>query len=435
MDNKIFSIFFFAFAQRTPEPKKLPRHFFLFKSYDDRLFVEMSEVNVVLITGITGQDGSYLAEEYLNNRADWIVYGIMRRASVFTTERIDHLWKHPNLRLRHGDMTDIAGLSSVVREIAKLHPKRFYVYNMAAQSHVHVSFETPLYTANVDAIGVLNLLEAIREAPEELSRVARVCQASTSEMYGKVVETPQSETTPFYPRSPYGVAKLYAYWIGKNYRESYGMHVCNSICFNHESERRGKTFVTRKITLSVAALMNKLAQLHRGEAEAAKDDTVSFALQLEEHKVLLGNLDAKRDWGHARDYVQGMIAIMDHPTPDDYVLATGETHSVREFIECAYNCFGLSIKWVTGTASSLEDGYVSIPIGDSVVVDVIVASVDSKYFRPAEVDLLLGDASKAKRTLGWAPRTRFSSLVQEMVEADLGCTIEHYNSQKIKKNF
>jgi len=387
--------------------------------------------NVALITGITGQDGSYLAEELLSQR--WIVYGIMRRASVFTTERLDPIWSHENLHLRHGDMTDIAGLSAVLAEISKKHPQpsKFHVFNLAAQSHVGISFETPLYTAQVDAIGVLHLLEAIRNSP--LSSVARICQASTSEMYGKVVETPQNELTPFYPRSPYGVAKLYAYWICKNYREAYGMHICNSVCFNHESPRRGKTFVTRKITLATAKIIKHIRKIALKWQKTQRDDDSSKSIIHKEmndgiEPVILGNLDAKRDWGHALDYVRGMKKILDHPVADDYVLATGETHSVREFLQETWRCLGLELEWREGDENV---GFVRVPILNADGIPMaqifcVVVATDERYLRPAEVEMLLGDATKARQVLGWEPTVKFEELVQQMVFADLGLTPQEY---------
>lgn len=351
------------------------------------------ETKVALVTGLTGQDGSYLAEELLEQ--NWIVFGIMRRASVFTTERIEGIWDHENLRVRHGDLTDIAGLSSVLAEIRGLNPTKLHIFNLGAQSHVGVSFETPLYTANVDAIGVLNLLEAVKCTG--LADLARIYQASTSELYGKVMETPQRETTPFYPRSPYAVAKLYAFWIAKNYREAYGMHICNGIAHNHESERRGKTFVTRKITLAVAEIAKCVQSSH----------------QIDARKLVLGNLDARRDWGHARDYIRGMMAILDHNgPPDDYVLATGECHSVREFVEAAFECVGATIEW---KGSGLDEIGIATWHG---IPPLEVVRVDKAYFRPTEVDLLVGDASKAKEVLGWSPKITFKQLVQMMMHHD-----------------
>lgn len=356
--------------------------------------MESPSKNVALITGITGQDGSYLAEELLQR--GWVVHGVMRRASVFTTERIDHIFNHARLRLHHGDMTDIAGLMAVLAEIRDSNPDKIYIFNLAAQSHVGVSFENPLYTAHTDAIGPLNLLEAVRTTG--IGAKARIYQASTSEMFGKVQEVPQSEGTPFYPRSPYGCAKLYAHWIMKNYREAYGMHTCSGVLFNHESPRRGKTFVTRKITLAVARIKRAL------------DRQQSYT------PLELGNLDAKRDWGHARDYVRGMIAILERGEPDDYVLATGEMHSVREFVEKAFAVVGIKISWCGQGLQEkgywLEQGH-----------EALLVRVNERYFRPAEVDELLGNPLKAKEELGWTPQISFDELVKEMVKADLNDTI------------
>ena len=345
---------------------------------------------VALVTGITGQDGSYLAELLLEK--GWIVHGIMRRASVFTTERIDHIFGQ--LKMHHGDMTDIAGLVHVMQLIKNTYEdlSSFYVFNLAAQTHVGVSFETPLYTAQVDALGALNLLEAIRSTG--LEKIARIYQASTSELYGLVQETPQSETTPFYPRSPYGVAKLYAFWIMKNYRESYNMHISNGILFNHESQRRGKTFVTRKITIGAANIVRRLER-----NESVKP-------------LQLGNLNAKRDWGHAKDFVEGMFKILEQPEPDDYVLATGETHSVKEFVEKTFAFSSIAIQW-EGEGLD-EKGYYN----DSNGQKHILVESNSQYYRPAEVDLLLGDPSKAAQKLGWTPSTKFEDLVYEMTVAD-----------------
>lgn len=336
-----------------------------------------------VITGITGQDGAYLAELLLAKGYE--VHGFRRRASMFNTQRIEHLYTDPHetgtrLFLHYFDLTDSSAINRLIGEIE---PDE--VYNLAAQSHVAVSFETPEYTANADGIGTLRLLEAIRT--NGLSERTRFYQASTSELYGKVHETPQRETTPFHPRSPYGVAKLYAYWITVNYREAYGMHATNGILFNHESPLRGETFVTRKITMAVAAI-------HRG-----LQDT-----------LFLGNLDAKRDWGHARDFVEGIWRIVQAETPRDYVLATGEMHSVREFVERAFSHAGTTIRW---QGAGVEE------IGFCAQSGRPLVRVDPRYFRPAEVDLLLGDASRAREELGWVPQTGFDELVREMTEADL----------------
>ncbi|ALA20497.1 GDP-mannose 4,6-dehydratase (plasmid) [Chelatococcus sp. CO-6] len=336
-----------------------------------------------LITGVTGQDGAYLAELLLAK--GYRVWGVKRRSSSFNTARVDHLYQDvhegdPRFRMIYGDMTDATNLIRIVQEIQ---PDE--IYNLAAQSHVQVSFETPEYTANADAIGTLRLLEAIRLL--KLEGKTRFYQASTSELYGKVQETPQRETTPFYPRSPYAAAKLYAYWITVNYREAYGMHASNGILFNHESPIRGETFVTRKITRAVAAI-------ECGLQEA----------------LYLGNLDAKRDWGHARDYVEGMWRIVQQDTPEDYVLATGETHSVREFVELAFAELGRTIAW---RGEGVDEVGIDEASGKTLV------RIDPRYFRPTEVDLLLGDPSKAREKLGWQHRISFRELVKEMVESDL----------------
>jgi GDPmannose 4,6-dehydratase len=336
-----------------------------------------------LITGVTGQDGAYLAELLL--RKGYVVHGIKRRSSSFNTGRVDHLYHDPLLEatdffLHYGDLTDSTNLLRIVQETT---PDE--IYNLAAQSHVHVSFETPEYTANSDGMGTLRLLEAIRIL--NLSNKTRFYQASTSELYGKVHAVPQSETTPFYPRSPYAAAKLYAYWITVNYREAYGMHASNGILFNHESPLRGETFVTRKITRAVAAI-----QAGRQPA------------------LYLGNLDAKRDWGHARDYVEGMWLMLQQDQGDDYVLATGETHTVREFVERAFAVVGRSIEW---RGSGLDE------VGLDAKTGFPLIHVDPKYFRPTEVDILLGDPAKAKRVLGWEHKVSFPELVEEMVRADL----------------
>ena len=336
-----------------------------------------------LITGVTGQDGAYLAEFLLDK--GYVVHGVKRRSSSFNTGRIDHLYRDTHEKglkffLHYGDMTDATNLIRLVQEVQ---PDE--IYNLAAQSHVQVSFETPEYTANSDGLGTLRLLEAIRILG--LKDKSRFYQASTSELYGKVHETPQSETTPFYPRSPYGAAKLYAYWITVNYREAYGYHASNGILFNHESPLRGETFVTRKITRAVAAI-------ELGHQE----------------KLYLGNLDAKRDWGHARDYVDGMWKILQQPTADDYVLATGETHPVREFVELAFAEVGRKIAW---KGKGVDEIGVDTKSGKTLI------EVDPRYFRPTEVDLLLGDPSKAHRLLGWKHTTAFKDMVKEMVASDL----------------
>ena len=342
-----------------------------------------SKRRVALITGITGQDGAYLAEYLLG--LGYTVHGIKRRSSSFNTARVDHLYQDPHagnvpFLMHYGDMTDSTNL---IRLMQQIRPTE--IYNLAAQSHVQVSFESPEYTANADAIGVLRLLEAIRILGME--KETRFYQASTSELYGLVQEVPQKETTPFYPRSPYGVAKLYGYWITVNYREAYGMFASNGILFNHESPIRGETFVTRKITRAVARIEVGL-----------------------ENKLYLGNLDAKRDWGHARDYVEGMHKILQADEPGDFVLATGETRSVREFVELAFAEVGRSIEW---RGKGVEEVGIDKASGNTLV------QIDPAYFRPTEVDLLIGDASKARAKLGWAPKTPFAQLVKEMVASDL----------------
>jgi GDPmannose 4,6-dehydratase len=327
-----------------------------------------------IISGVTGQDGSYLAELLLEKGYE--VHGIMRRSSSFNTERVDHLYidphKNPKFKLHFGDLSDSSSIGSLVREIQ---PDEFY--NLGAQSHVRVSFDIPEYTSEITGLGTLRCLEAIKQ----FSPHTKFYQASSSEMFGKVVETPQKETTPFYPRSPYGCAKVYGYWITKNYRESYNMHTSNGILFNHESPRRGETFVTRKITMALAK--------------------IKLGLQ---DKLYLGNLDAKRDWGHARDYVEAMYLMLQQEQGDDYVVATGETHSVKEFLEEAFSYLKLNYQ-----------DYVEI---------------DEKYFRPAEVELLLGDSSKAQQKLGWKPKTNFKELVKEMVEEDVKLMEKQYYGTK-----
>ncbi len=338
---------------------------------------------VALITGATGQDGAYLAELLLGK--GYTVHGIKRRSSSFNTARVDHLYLDPHgsgvrFFLHYGDMTDSTNLIRIMQEVQPTE-----IYNLAAQSHVRVSFETPEYTANADALGPLRLLEAIRIL--RLEDKVRFYQASTSELYGLAQETPQRETTPFYPRSPYAAAKLYAYWITINYREAYGMHASNGILFNHEGPTRGETFVTRKITRAVAA--------------------IELGLQ---NKLFLGNLAARRDWGHARDYVEGMWLIVQQPEPDDYVLATGEEHSVREFVEKAFACVGRTIEW---RGAGLAEKGIDARDGR------VLIEIDERYFRPTEVDALLGDPSKARQKLGWRHKVSFDELVREMVDADL----------------
>jgi len=336
-----------------------------------------------LITGITGQDGAYLAELLLEKGYE--VHGIKRRSSLFNTDRIDHLYQDQHdsdvkLFLHYGDLTDSTNLIRLVQEI-----KPDEIYNLAAQSHVKVSFDAPEYTANVDAVGTLRLLEAIRITG--LEKTCRFYQASTSELYGEVQEVPQKETTPFHPRSPYGVAKLYGFWIVKNYRESYGMYACNGILFNHESPLRGETFVTRKITRAVAK--------------------ISLGLQ---KKIYLGNLDAQRDWGHAKDYVEGMWRMLQQEEADDFVLATGVMHTVRKFATLAFDHVGIEVEW-KGEGEN-EKGY-NKATGDCIV------EIDPRYFRPAEVEQLLGDPSKAKTKLGWEHKYDLEALVKEMVAADV----------------
>ncbi|XP_051172279.1 GDP-mannose 4,6 dehydratase [Leptopilina boulardi] len=339
---------------------------------------------VALITGITGQDGSYLAEFLIEKGYE--VHGMIRRSSSFNTQRIQHLYADPNchrqekMKLHYGDMTDS---SSLVKLISSIHPTE--IYNLAAQSHVKVSFDLSEYTAEVDAVGTIRILDAIKTCGLEKS--IKFYQASTSELYGKVAEVPQNENTPFYPRSPYACAKLYSYWIVVNYREAYNIFACNGILFNHESPRRGENFVTRKITRSIA-------KIHLGLQDA----------------LVLGNLDAKRDWGHAKDYVKAMWLILQQSVPEDYVIATGETHSVKEFVEAAFEYVGRTIKW---------EGQGLNEVGKDVKTDEILVRVDPKHFRPTEVDLLQGDASKAKSKLGWEPTVSFQDLVKDMMEADL----------------
>jgi GDPmannose 4,6-dehydratase len=344
-----------------------------------------------LITGITGQDGAYLAEFLLAK--GYHVHGIKRRASSFNTERIDHLYQDPHesdrrLTLHYGDLTDATNL---IRILQQVQPDE--IYNLGAQSHVQVSFETPEYTANADGLGVLRLLEAIRILG--LERKTRFYQASTSELFGQVRETPQRETTPFHPRSPYGVAKLYAYWITVNYREAYGLYACNGILFNHESPIRGETFVTRKITRA-------LARIHLGLQDC----------------LFLGNLDARRDWGHARDYVEMQWLMLQQSEPEDYVIATGIQHSVRDFVEHAAAELGVTLAW-DGSGADECGIVVSAPEDSALKPGRRIVAIDPRYYRPAEVETLLGDASKARERLGWVPRIGFAELVQEMMRSDL----------------
>jgi GDPmannose 4,6-dehydratase len=344
-----------------------------------------------LITGITGQDGAYLAELLLSKGYE--VHGIKRRASSFNTDRIDHLYQDPHesgrrLILHYGDLTDATNL---IRILQQVQPDE--IYNLGAQSHVQVSFETPEYTANSDAMGTLRLLEAIRILG--LEKKTRFYQASTSELYGKVQETPQTETTPFYPRSPYGVAKLYAYWITVNYREAYGLYACNGILFNHESPLRGETFVTRKITRA-------LARIHLGLQDC----------------LYLGNLDARRDWGHARDYVEMQWRMLQQDIPEDYVIATGVQHSVRDFVTRAAGELGVELDW-QGQGQEERGVVRKAPADSAMRAGQCVTAIDPRYFRPAEVETLLGDPRKAREKLGWTPTTSFEELVAEMMQADL----------------
>ena len=348
-------------------------------------------MKVALITGITGQDGAYLTELLLSK--NYIVHGIKRRSSLFNTDRIDHLYQDPhvssrNLILHYGDLTDSTNLIRIIQEVQ---PDE--IYNLAAMSHVHVSFEEPEYTANADGIGTLRILEAVRLLG--LIKKTKIYQASTSELYGLVQAVPQSETTPFYPRSPYAVAKLYAYWITVNYREAYGMYACNGILFNHESPLRGETFVTRKITRA----------------------TAKIALGLQD-VLYLGNLNSLRDWGHAKDYVEGMWRILQHDVPEDFVLATGITTSIRDFVKLSFDKVGIELEFSGENEAEVAavkacNGEYKVPIG------TVIVKVDPRYFRPTEVELLMGDASKAKEKLGWVPKYSLDELATEMVAADL----------------
>jgi GDPmannose 4,6-dehydratase len=352
---------------------------------------DMHSVKRALVSGITGQDGAYLAEFLLGKGYE--VHGIKRRSSSFNTGRIDHLYQDPHesgrrFTLHYGDLTDSTNL---IRIIQQIQPDE--IYNLGAQSHVQVSFETPEYTANADALGALRMLEAIRILGFE--KTTRFYQASTSELYGKTQETPQRETTPFYPRSPYGVAKLYAYWITVNYREAYGLYACNGILFNHESPIRGETFVTRKITRA-------LARIHLGLEEC----------------LYLGNLEARRDWGHARDFVEAQWLMLQQPQPEDYVIATGVQYSVRDFVNHAAGEIGITLDWV-GRDSSEQGVVCAAPAESAVKPGQCIVAIDPRYFRPTEVDTLLGDASKARHKLGWQPRMDFRALVHEMMQSDL----------------
>jgi GDPmannose 4,6-dehydratase len=338
---------------------------------------------VALITGITGQDGAYLAEFLLGK--GYVVHGVKRRSSSFNTARIDHLYVDPHnvdiqFFMHYGDMTDATNLIRIVQETQPTE-----IYNLAAQSHVQVSFDTAEYTANADGLGTLRVLEAIRIL--DMQETTRFYQASTSELYGKAVEVPQNENTPFHPRSPYGAAKLYAYWITVNYREAFGMHASNGILFNHEGPTRGETFVTRKITRGVAAIQQGFQQ-----------------------KLYLGNLDAQRDWGHARDYIEGMWMILQQDVPDDYVLATGESHTVREFVELAFGVIGRTVVW---RGDGVDE------IGADGETGKTLVEIDARYFRPTDVDILRGDATKARERLGWRHRIGFEELVKDMVDSDM----------------
>jgi len=345
-----------------------------------------------LITGVTGQDGAYLSEFLL--KKGYIVHGLKRRSSLFNTDRIDHLYQDPHIKnqnfiLHYGDMTDSTNLIRIIKEVQPVE-----IYNLAAMSHVHVSFDVPEYTANADGVGTLRLLEAVRIL--NMEKKVRIYQASTSELYGKIQETPQTEKTSFYPRSPYAVAKMYAYWITVNYREAYGMFACNGILFNHESPIRGETFVTRKITRAVSKI----------------------ALGLQD-KFYLGNLDAKRDWGHAKDYVRMMWMLLQHGTAEDWVIATGKTTSVRDFVRMAFQEIGIELEFIgkgvdeKGYVKKCTDSKYHLEIGKEVL------AVDSRYFRPTEVELLIGDASKAKEKLGWEPEYDLKDLIKEMMQSDL----------------
>lgn len=350
---------------------------------------------VALITGITGQDGAYLAEFLLDK--GYIVHGIKRRSSSFNTARIDHLYRDPHERnvnffMHYGDLTDSTNLIRIIQEVQ---PDE--IYNLAAQSHVQVSFETPEYTANSDGLGTLRILEAIRILG--LEKKTKFYQASTSELYGKVQEIPQKETTPFYPRSPYAAAKLYAYWITINYREAYGIFACNGILFNHESPIRGETFVTRKITMAAAK--------------------IKYGMQ---ERLYLGNIDAKRDWGFAKDYVEAMWLMLQQESPDDYVIATGETHSVREFTELAFKELGIDIIW---QGKGVEE------VGIDASTRKIIVEIDPGYYRPTEVELLIGDPSKAREKLGWKPKVKMEELAKIMIKADEEEVLKTYPSEKL----
>jgi len=352
----------------------------------------MSAPKVALVTGITGQDGSYLAELLL--KKGYIVHGLKRRSSSFNTQRLDAIYQDPNefstnFFLHHGDLTDSLNILNLIN---KIQPDE--IYNLAAMSHVHVSFEMPEYVANVDAVGTLRILESVRALG--LEKKTKIYHASTSELYGKVVETPQNENTPFYPRSPYAAAKIYAYWITRNYREAYGMFASNGILFNHESPRRGETFVTRKITRAISR--------------------IAYGLQ---SNIVLGNLNSKRDWGHAKDFVQAMWLMLQHNVPDDFVVSTGKQVSIREFIDKAFKKIGIQIEYKgegleeIGYAASNDGTYENIKVGDKLII------IDKFYFRPTEVDSLIGDYSKAKNELGWEPKLSLDDLIEDMMSEDL----------------
>jgi GDPmannose 4,6-dehydratase len=345
----------------------------------------MYNTKIALITGVNGMDGSYLSELLLEK--DYYVYGIIRRTSMVNTHRIDHLSKNKKFKTFYGDVTDLSNIIYVISNILKLHNifDILEIYNLAAQSHVKVSFEEPIYTSTVDALGTLNMLEAIRSL--NLEKKVKFYQASTSELYGKVKEIPQDENTPFHPRSPYGVAKLYSYWIVKHYREAYGIFASNGILFNHTSSRRGETFVCRKVTIGIGKIM-------RGETEY----------------LYLGNLDSKRDWGHSKDYVKGMWLMLQQEEPDDFVLATSKTYSIREFVEMAFRVVGINIVW---SGNGLNE------VGKCKETGKTLIKIDEKYFRPCEVDILLGNAEKAKEILGWNPDIKLEDIIKEMVENDL----------------
>lgn len=339
---------------------------------------------VALITGINGMDGSTLSDFLIEK--DYYVYGIIRRTSIVNTQRIDHLYKKSKFKTFYGDVTDLSNIILILKSILEKHPNSLIeIYNLAAQSHVKVSFEEPIYTSNVDALGTLNVLEAIRSL--DVINKIRLYQASTSELYGKVQEIPQTEKTPFYPRSPYGVSKLYSFWIVKHYREAYGIFASNGILFNHTGPRRGETFVCRKITIGVGKIVRK-----------------------EEEFLYLGNLDAQRDWGHSQDYVIGMWLMLQHDEPDDFVLATGETHSVREFVEKAFKFVNIHIIW---------EGEGVNEVGKCSNTGKVYVKIDKKYFRPCEVDLLIGNPSKAKNVLDWESKISFDKIVEDMVQYDL----------------